>query len=148
MEFKDEIIYGISKSVCEGVSRKVILKLQKMTEGMQSGDDSPLKNIWDEICVQVQHQESIYWSCYEDVIFSLVQAEVKQLETPIKQAIWFQTEWGFDWICDSEDDESLEFCEEDCEDEITEYLLSYVIDKAADWSNRRIEKYLWQNAQY
>ena len=49
----DKILAEIARKACERISRKVILAIQKMTEGRLSGDDSGLKNLWDEVCCQV-----------------------------------------------------------------------------------------------
>lgn len=54
MNYKDDIIRHVANEACEEVSAKVVRSLRKMTEGMQSGDDSPLKTVWDEVCVQRQ----------------------------------------------------------------------------------------------
>ncbi|MBS3948993.1 MAG: hypothetical protein KGZ57_11990 [Dethiobacter sp.] len=53
MNYKDKIISDIAESACEIIAKKVIRKLQQLKD-MLSGDDTPLKNVWDEICVQVQ----------------------------------------------------------------------------------------------
>lgn len=62
IDYRDRIISGVAKIECLKISRKIIRSLQKMTAGMQSGDGTPLKNIWDEICVQFQ--ESVMWDAY------------------------------------------------------------------------------------
>jgi len=31
------------------------------------GDDSPLKNVWEEFCAQVQGEHSFYWDAYEAI---------------------------------------------------------------------------------
>lgn len=48
MHYREKLIASISEELCNRITRKVIRCLQQMTEGMQSGDDTPLKNIWDE----------------------------------------------------------------------------------------------------
>jgi len=55
-----------------------------MSDGMQSGDDTPLKNIWDEVCVQVQGEESAMWDTYSETIQSLILGEVAGLDTATK----------------------------------------------------------------
>jgi len=110
-----------------------------MTEGMQSGDDSPLKNVWDEICVQVQGEESIMFDAYLDTIRSFIQDEVKKLDIQTKQVIWLQTNEGIDWEEDNSNQDSPIYCEDD----IAEYILQrFVLPEAANWNNKRIEKYL------
>lgn len=139
MNYKDNIIADISGRECKRLSMKVIRFLQKMTEGMQSGDDSPLKNIWDEVCVQVQGEESVLWDAYLDTIQALIAGEVAGLDTATKQAIWLQTNEGSEWDIENEDPTSIPFSEED----ISIFIMdSYVLSVAADWTNQRIQKYL------
>ncbi len=111
-----------------------------MTDGMQSGDETLLKNIWDEICVQVQGEESVMWEDYVDTIQPLILSEVARLDATLKQAIWLQSEESFDWRFDNKDHEGPIVCEDDV---IANYILKdFVLSAAADWTNKRIEKYL------
>jgi hypothetical protein len=106
---------------------------------MQSGDDTPLKNVWEEICVQVQGEESIMWDAYTDTTASLIQNEVKRLDIQTKQVIWLQTEEGIDWEEDYKNQNAPVYCEDD----IAEYILQrFVLSVATNWTNKRIEKYL------
>ena len=54
-----EIVSKLGASVLDRLVRGVVRDLQAMKDGLQSGDDSGLANIWDEVCVQVQYQESV-----------------------------------------------------------------------------------------
>jgi hypothetical protein len=118
-----------------------------MTEGMQSGDDTPLKNIWDEICVQVQYDYSIYWPYYEELMEDITRKTLQELSTPMLQAIWLQTDEGWDWENDLEDceegegneNESIPYYEED----IVRYIVNeYVLSLASNWTNKRIRRHL------
>lgn len=112
-----------------------------MTDGMQSGDDTPLKNMWDEICVQVQGEQSGMWDDYEDTISSLILSKVEGLDSVTQQAIWLQTDEGTDWSVDNEDQDGQEIPIV-CED-IAKYILDgFMLSAAANWTNRRIERYL------
>ena len=142
MEYLKNIISEIAESECNRICRKTIRSLQKMTEGMQSGDDSGLKNIWDEICVQVQSQYSFFWDAYLETINITIAYDVEQLDTPLKRAIWLQTQSGMDWTSEEENPDSVPIGE--CVDwDITDYILNaFVLKTATDWKNKRIEKYL------
>ena len=131
MDYRDGIIKDIARRECKRISQKTILTLQKMKDGMQSGEDSPLQNIWDEVCVQVQSDYSVMWSAYADTIEGIIQCDVDLLDPPTKKAIWLQTEGYTDW--DEEDDaESVPWSDED----IVRYILrAYVLSDAADWHN-------------
>lgn len=139
MDYRDEIIHKLAEKECTTISAKVIRRLQRMTESMQSGDDTPLKNIWDEICVQVQSQESIFWELYLTEIARIIASYVDELDNHIKQAIWLQTDEGVSWECDHENADVVY----SSDDDIVEYIMDkFVLPAAADWSNERIKKYL------
>ena len=55
MKPSEHIVSGIAERECHRVARRVIRRLQNIGHGyMQSGDDSPLASVWDEVCVQVR----------------------------------------------------------------------------------------------
>jgi len=114
MDYKDEIITEISDIESKRISHKVIRDLQKMKECMLSGVDTILKNVWDEVCVQVQDEESWEWDSYLDMISSIIRYEVRKLNMVTKKAIWLQTEEGFEWERHHEEDESLECFGRNC----------------------------------
>jgi len=141
MNYRDKIISDIAEAACNRLSRKVIHSLMQLNQGMQSGSDTPLKNIWDEICVQVQDQESVMWDAYSDTMESLILENVTQLDTATKRAIWLQTDGSIDWSIDHEDSEDQEV--PIAYDEIAAYILKdFILPIAADWSNERIRRYL------
>ncbi len=46
---------------------------------MQSGQDTPLKNVWDEICVQVQGEESFFFKAIWEQQESMSYMRLKNL---------------------------------------------------------------------
>lgn len=144
MNYRDKIIEDIAEGLCKKISRKIIRNLQKMTEGMQSGDDTPLKNIWDEICVQAQGEESVMWYAYLDMIRLFIHDEIEKLDGKMKQVIWLQTDEGIDWEEDKENQDAPVYREDD----IAEYILRFVLSTAANWTNKRIEKYFEREYSY
>ena len=96
MNYKDNILWHVSHEACKEVSTKVVRSLRKMTEGMQSGDDTTLRNIWDEVCVQSQVERSVMWDAYEETILGLIEQEVRKLDEVIIGAIFLQTDAGID----------------------------------------------------
>jgi len=161
MSHKDRLIHSFSNKMCKSISKKTIRKLQALKEdNLLSGDDSGLKNVWDEICVQVQLDESVFWELYEGLVYSIIYDEVESMEKEFKQAIWLETENGKEWAIEEEDFESNRnnqalskyevpiYDYNDIpayEDDIAEYILNeYVYYQAQEYSNNRIEKYLWE----
>lgn len=142
MKYKDEIICKIGEKECDKISKNVILHFQNMTDCLMSGDDSYLKNTWDEICFQVQQEESFCWKLYLQEIESRVNYEVKKLDIAIKEAIWLQTKEGIEWEEDDEekDCKQLPICNED----IIRYIVTnFVLLSASkyDYSKEEIEIY-------
>ncbi len=129
----------VIRDACKDVADKVIKELENMPAEM-SGDDSCLKNVWEEFCAQVQGEESPFFETYRDTIDSFILDEVQELDHSVKVAIWQST----DAFCDLSDREKLEqteFCEEGI---ITDYIFSNAIyGKAADYSSDNIDKYLY-----
>ncbi len=140
--YKDKIIVFESDCICRKIKKKVIKSLQAMKDCMMSGKDGPLKNIWDEICVQVQGEESFYWDSYIDTINQCITREIVLLKEEEKQAVWLQTDEYEEWVEQIEDEEKIDNIP--CyTDEISEYILQkYVLQEAGYYNNKRIEKYL------
>jgi hypothetical protein len=134
------IVWNLAEAACQRISRKTIRAFQKMTEGMQSGDDSVLVNVWEEICVQVQGEQSILWAAYDATVEQILSGELTKLPVYEREAVWLQTLQGQDWDAADEDARSGYPV---AEDDIVEYLKDkYVYSAAADWSNGRIRKCL------
>jgi hypothetical protein len=120
-------------TVAKRVARRVVRTLIGMREGLQSGDDSGLVNVWEEICVQVQDEESFFWEAYDHTVRSMVGGEVEGLPRPVLVALW---QW-LDSIGEVRDDDDAY-----CLDDVTEYVVREVYRMAEEWSNRRIRAYL------
>jgi len=143
LDYRDSIIAGIAKIECLRISKKIIRALQRLSDGMQSGDDTPLKNIWDEICVQVQYEESVMWDAYLSTVSQIILPEVEKLDEHTKQAIWLQTNEGMEWEDEVADDEEGRKIAPLSEDDIVKHILySYILSTAGDWNNKRIEKFI------
>ena len=140
MDYRDKIISAVAKRGCTRVAGRVVQLLQRTTEGMQSGEGSVLANLWDEVCIQVQGEESIFWDVYLEVIEQYIAQEIRLLDEVAMHAIWLQTSNGFDWAFDQEGDVECVPC--DRRDIVNHILNEYILSRAADYSNRRIRKYL------
>jgi hypothetical protein len=122
------------------IARGVVATLQRMKNDQLSGDDSGLASIWDEICAQIQYEESWAWDAYEETVRQVVGVQLKKLSAYEREAVWLQTPAGEDWECKDESDRDAYPV---FEDDIVEYLLTeHIYQQAANWTNRRIRKYL------
>jgi hypothetical protein len=138
MEAKDKIIADIASKACNRIARIAIRRLQKMKDCCLSGEDSCLKNAWDEICVQEQSGTSFYYNAYEKTLEAIVADLIQGLDENTKAAIWLQTEAGNDWEFDNPDSSQVAYNNID----IAQYIISCsILPIALDWNNSRIEKY-------
>lgn len=93
MDPRDKVIDEVAKRLCEPIARKIILRLQKM----EPCAVSDLKNLWNEICVQVQSEQFISWDLYDETVKGFVYGFIEKLKNYEQVAIWLQTDGGFDW---------------------------------------------------
>lgn len=96
------IVQDLGESVFERVKKAVIQTLDSM-EGGLSGEDSGLSSLWEELCVQLQHEQSIFWDMYERTVCETVEGEVAQLPPFEREALWLLTDEGQSWECDDEE---------------------------------------------
>ena len=130
------ILSAYAGDLAKRISKRTIAALQKMNITL-SGDDSELGNSWNEICVQVQGEQSYFWDAYDETTRSIVGRVVDGLKVHEKQALWLQCDPGSDWLSDdrSEAKESPPVFDGD----IVEYIVQeYIYKEAGSWSNRRI----------
>jgi len=128
------IVCAVAHEAARRITRKVIAFFQCRTDTV--GEDSELKTIWDEICVQVQVQEYIYWDDYDVTVRDIVRGYIFELPKHEREAIWWQTDARFDWDCaEPEDRDAYPVFDDD----IVDYLVGkYVYAEAERWSNARI----------
>lgn len=137
---ESEIVRELADRICRRLTRRIIATLQTMKDGLLSGDDSGLRNTWDEICAQIQFQLASSWDAYEDTISQLVKTEIEGLQAYEREAVWLQTSPGDNWLCE---DQSFRPPYPVLAEDIVEYFISEHLYKAAvNWSNGRIRNYL------
>lgn len=139
METQERLISLYIDSICKKIAKNTIWHLQRIRETL-SGDDSPLKNAWDEICVEIQYERSFFWDVYELTSRAIIQGSIEEMDDTLKRLIWFQTDEGY------MEDNDKEFSEED----VVDYIFQeYVLYEAGRYSNKKIEKvvekYLYGN---
>jgi len=134
------IVRQLAEHKAKHITRRTIAALQRLTDCKLSGDDSVLANTWDEICAQVQGEESYAWDVYVETMKAILAGDVEELASYEREALWLQTNQGSDWDCE---DEKAREPYPICNGDIVEYLLSdYVLTAADGWSNTRIRAYL------
>lgn len=133
------IVTAVGEQAILRIERKVIASFQRVNSGM-AGDDSELKTIWDEICAQVQLEESVCWDTYDETVRTLVADLVADLPQHEKEAAWLQTEEGNDWEWE---DESQRETHPVLESDIVEHIVTHhIYTRAGEWTNARLRAYL------
>lgn len=135
----ERIVGALARATAERLCRRAVARLAKLRHTL-SGDDSELKSTWDEICAQVQGDESPLWDAYESAIHDALAFDVSNLPAYTQQALWLRTPEGEAW--------DVAFGDEGtdppgCHDDIIRYLTrQYVLQEAGRWSNSRIRAFL------
>jgi hypothetical protein len=145
--------------IADTVVAYAIRRLKRMTDCRLPGDDRNLKNVWEEICVQVQGDESLAWHDYVDVIETILVPAVAALEPAEKELVWLETDAGRDWK------DQYDECAENDRDpdisgnahgggrvtwrslpvdagEIANFLKDRLLAEAEDFANENIRRYL------
>jgi len=141
---EDYIVSELAEVVCKRIAWQTRMALTKLADCRLSGEDSPLKNSWEEICVQCQGRKSIFWPAYEDTIRGFIRIFLKKLLRFEIEAIWLQAADACDLT-----DEELERINKPGkrpainESSIEEHMFNnYILSLACDWSNKRIRKHI------
>ena len=141
---ESSIVRAVAEASARRITRRVIRELRQMTDTM-SGDDSELKTTWDEICAQVQDQESFHWDAYDATVRLIVQGHVATLSKHERDAIWLQTDAGSDWDCEEPSDREADPVQDD---DIVDWVTrEYVYAEAGNWSNGRIRAYIERSSR-
>lgn len=131
-----DLLFDLNSHHVDEVTTRIIKDLTALNDPnvLQSGEDTILKNTWEEICVQVQGEESIYWDIYEETIYNFIKEELEKMPPAISNLICY---FGSINNFRLEEEEEGIFIG-DGEDEI----YRSVMKAAGDYTNKRIENYL------
>lgn len=135
---------GITSKFGEDVGRlcakRVVKTLRTMSDPLLSGDGSGLENMWEEVCVQVQLQHSVYWNLYEDMMEGMVAHEVSLLKRHQLEAAWLCTDDGSEWHYTDEEDREEAVVDEDA---VVQWVYhDHLMSMANGYTNERIQVYL------
>lgn len=143
MKIERAIVHAWASSIKAQAVNYVIQNLSQLSgDAMLSGEDSGLLNVWEEVCVQAQKEESFYWSAYADVIERALWNFLEPLERHEKLALWAETTEGWDWIWDHREDEEGDRHAPLDESEVITWLVSEVLSAAENYESDSIDMYL------
>ena len=95
----------------------VIADLKAMgREHMQSGDDSPFQNVWEEFASQIQEEESVFWDMYVNMVRDLCDARVERMSPTEMKLHWFFTDAGWEWTFDIDYDKENDIARDPSDD--------------------------------
>jgi len=114
--------------------KRVVNKIKSTTKAaMSSGDDSGLRSVWDELCVQVQDERFDEWDLLDDMVSLICEGEFDKLEGAIQFALTFSAceKYGEDF-------------DNDCAypELVSDMIKDKVYDYAMNFENRQIKYYL------
>lgn len=135
----------LARDATRRITRRVIRTLQGLRDDhLQAGFDSGLRDVWDEICVQAQEEESPMWQTYLNLVEVTATRHLDGVPPTQLHAMWVESKEGQWWLTmeyddlpESEKGELIYLL-----DDVAEYLRDQVINVACDWSNARISRYL------
>jgi hypothetical protein len=132
------VLKKFAEEICNRISHRVIRHLRTNSTTL-SGDDSPLKNAWEEICVQVQFEQSIYWDVYVDTIDLAIEGEIEKLQEHELACLWFQTPDGEEWGFTDGDEREEPYIDTHA---IVSFISQRVLSEAYSYTNVRIRTYI------
>lgn len=118
----------------------VIRQLERMETSLSG--DSGLKNAWEEVCAQVQGEESIDWPAYVNIINELLYSVVEVLDMDAQLTLWAITEEGWDYIYDHHVDRDAAGYPLNTDDIVT-HLKGTVLSAAANYESPSLYRYIW-----
>ena len=134
----------LAKTAATRIVRQTVSWLRTL-EATLSGEGTVLANVWEEICVQVQYEESVFWDAYKETVLTDFAARVSTLPYHVQIALGLQTPEGFEWRFGNEPDESDDPPTNGYD--IAAYLWSdFLLPHAERYTNTRIRRFL-QNAR-
>lgn len=142
MRIEEAVTKAWSSVLTQKILAAVMGYLQQLGDNsLLSGEDSGLENLWEEICVQVQLEESIFWDAYLETIEQAIGARVDELERTELLALWSTTDSGWDWIYDHHGDKDGDQEAPVDPSEIISALRDKLLAMAADDTNSNISRF-------
>lgn len=133
---ESKILSQLIDKYIQTIVNKVVYQIRRVPkEAMISGDDSGLKNMWDELCVQVQDEHFQNWNLLDDLIENICEDKYKELPDPILYAMSLKA-------CELND---VTFEPDTVSPElIVEMLKEKVYEYAMNYENRQIREYIYR----
>lgn len=147
MSLEQKIALNIAIKLSDNLCKKIASKTIRWMQGFDTQliEINCLKNLWDDVCYQIQREQSFYWSHYDDMVFSNVLSLLEGLEDYEVNAIWLQSDEVYYQLSELESegveiDNQYQTMNISCYlHDITRYVIGeYVYKQAEDWQNNRL----------
>ena len=150
MDLEEKIALNIARNLSDDLCKKITSKTIRWMQGFPTAlDMGYLKNLWDDVCYQMQRRESFYWSHYDDMVTSNIVSLLEELEEYKLTAIWLQTNDTDYQLSELESDGLLtdiryKTLNTSCFiDDIAKYITGeYIYQQAESWRNDRLRQAL------
>lgn len=78
------ILYNLKEYHTNKICEKVIRILKQLKgDSLLEASDHGLKNTWEEICVQLQYEESMFWDAYDETVEQTINFIFKKVDAEI-----------------------------------------------------------------
>lgn len=104
MRIEQSLVSAWASRLSNKAIQEAIDRLRKINSNDLLSGDSGLKDTWEEICVQVQGEESAFWESYLETIDQVFEGVFFDLSREEKLAMWTSTDEGWDWVHDHYDE--------------------------------------------
>lgn len=132
-----QLLLALSSIHVDAISSVVIDHLKALTENvLLSGDDSGLKNTWEEICVQAQGV-SYHWDVYEEVIGNFITSELNKQPPAVQILLSYIGSIDSEFQYGEDEDPYCIFHEA-----ANKEVKNNIILKAGSYENENINRYL------
>lgn len=149
----EDLLKTRRRELIKSVITKAIDELEKYdrkSNMMQSGEDSCLENLWEEICAQIQYEEGIFFEYTLDFARDVIDGILsKDYTTEELRIMWLNSEgivdYVFNWIEDTSEDKEKEISFPEKAEYMTglsESLLDDLMSIAADYESDSLYRYL------
>lgn len=138
---EQHIVNAWASRLASDAVKEVIAKLRAMKAELSG--DSGLAHVWEEICAQVQREESAAWPAYTNLVDEFLYGYLERLDRDALLALWAATDAGWDYLYDHHADQDgvanvpLETAD------IVRKLAGEVMAAAAAYESPSLHRYIW-----
>ena len=139
--------YSILLEICDYHANKICRKVIPILKSLKDADmlsfaEYGLKNVWDEICIQIQTNKSVMWDAYEETVEQTIKFIFKQTDVEILKLLSIMDE-DENELADEDDFSYVNYKYN--EDAACNIVKQKIFNDAGLYTNKRIEKYIEYN---